>query len=317
MSVGNDCARCHTPDNWLVNNIPEIHEQNGFPLVGTHSNLSCVDCHKSETNLRFDRLGNDCFNCHDDDYASAKNPDHVAAGYSTNCIECHDPLGGGWGANIIHDFFPLVGGHDIADCKRCHTTGNYADASPVCNTCHMPDYNNTTNPNHAHASISTNCADCHTIQSWSPANFDHNTIYPLRGAHAAIANDCNKCHSGGFTNTPNTCAGCHMPDYNNTTNPNHSSAQFSTDCTTCHNETSWTPSTFDHDGQFFPIYSGKHKGKWNQCTECHTTGNYSQFSCIDCHEHSNRNDVDDKHDGVSGYSYNSNACYSCHPDGRE
>jgi hypothetical protein len=50
--------------------------------------------------------------------------------------------------------------------------------------------------------------------------------------------------------------------------------------------------------------------------DCHiNSGNYSSFSCINCHEHSNRGEVDDDHSEVSGYSYESNACYSCHPTG--
>jgi hypothetical protein len=27
--------------------------------------------------------------------------------------------------------------------------------------------------------------------------------------------------------------------------------------------------------------------------------------------------MDDKHDDVGGYRYDSNACFACHPDGRE
>ena len=64
-----------------------------------------------------------------------------------------------------------------------------------------------------------------------------------------------------------------------------------------------------------PIYSGKHEGEWNLCIDCHLGNNYSDFSCIDCHEHDNQADVDDDHDGVSGYVYNSDACFSCHPTG--
>jgi len=67
QSVGNDCVRCHTSETWLVDNIPELHEENGFPLIGSHSNLSCVECHTSETTLRFDRVGNECISCHRDD----------------------------------------------------------------------------------------------------------------------------------------------------------------------------------------------------------------------------------------------------------
>ena len=48
----------------------------------------------------------------------------------------------------------------------------------------------------------------------------------------------------------------------------------------------WKPATFDHDGKYFPVYSGSHNGKWNACSDCHTNNsNYAVFSCIACHEH--------------------------------
>jgi hypothetical protein len=78
----------------------------------------------------------------------------------------------------------------------------------------------------------------------------------------------------------------------------------------------WRPASFDHDGRFFPIYSGKHRGKWQSCADCHvSSGNYKVFECIRCHEHSDRRKVDEKHKKVSGYQYSSPACYRCHPRG--
>jgi hypothetical protein len=75
------------------------------------------------------------------------------------------------------------------------------------------------------------------------------------------------------------------------------------------------PSTFDHDDLFFPIYSGKHDGEWDECSDCHTEPtNYSVFSCITCHEH-NQSEMDNEHREVSGYVYDSDACYNCHPNG--
>ncbi|MCU0329314.1 MAG: hypothetical protein MUE53_10010, partial [Chitinophagales bacterium] len=119
-------------------------------------------------------------------------------------------------------------------------------------------------------------------------------------------------------NTPNTCVGCHQSDYNSTTNPNHAAAQFPTNCIACHSQSAWSPSTFDHDNLYFPIYSGKHDGEWNLCADCHfNSSNYNLFSCINCHEHDDPADMADKHDGVNGYQYNSNACYACHPDGEK
>ena len=389
MSVGNDCVRCHTNDNWLVDDIPELHEQNGFPLIGVHSDLSCVDCHSSDNTLYFARLGNECVNCHEDSYLAAKDPDHVAAGFSTDCLECHDPLGFGWTtANVTHDFFPLTQGHDIQDCSQCHTTGNFSDASPECVSCHQDDYNATVSPDHSVSGFSTDCAMCHTTApGWSPATFDHDaeffpiysgthngqwsaciechpnpmdysiftcttchtnpetdgqhdgipgyiyesgaclschpngegagfdhntTDFPLLGQHIGVS--CSECHAGGYAGTPTACEACHMADYNATIGPDHAAAQFPTDCAQCHNENGWTPSTFDHDNQYFPIYSGNHDGEWNTCADCHNnSADYTQFTCINCHD--NQSELANEHDEVIGYTYSSAACYSCHPNG--
>ena len=123
------------------------------------------------------------------------------------------------------------------------------------------------------------------------------------------------CHNGNYNNTPNTCYGCHANNYSNTTNPAHQAVGFSTDCQVCHAQTSWSPSTFNHDAQYFPIYSNKHSGVWTTCSECHTTpNNLNQFSCVNCHEH-NKIDTDLKHTTVSGYIYSSAECFACHPAG--
>ncbi len=108
---------------------------------------------------------------------------------------------------------------------------------------------------------------------------------------------------------------CHQADYNQTTNPNHTASGFSNNCVSCHTTTTWLGATFDHDGQFFPIYSGKHKNKWSTCSECHQVPtDYGQFTCLTCHEH-NKSSMDSKHQGRSGYAYISTECLRCHPRG--
>ncbi|MEL7532881.1 MAG: hypothetical protein AAFN10_16295 [Bacteroidota bacterium] len=316
MTVGNDCVRCHDSNSWLVDEIPELHEANGFPLLGTHANLSCVECHINETNFRFDRLGNECINCHNDDYLATETPNHVAVGYSTDCAECHSSLGFAWGiGSISHDFFPLELGHDIEDCNMCHTSTTFSEASPDCINCHQTDFNETINPSHTQLGLSNDCAQCHTLDlNWMPARFDiHDQFYALNGAHAEIANDCAECHNGDYVNLPPTdCFGCHESDYNSAS-PNHATIGFSTDCIQCHTEDEWDPSTFDHDGQYFPINSGSHQGEWNACTDCHTTpGNLTIFDCLNCHKENNTNN---EHDGVNGYVYQNDLCLQCHPDG--
>ncbi len=75
----------------------------------------------------------------------------------------------------------------------------------------------------------------------------------------------------------------------------------------------WEPATFNHDAQYFPIYSGEHQGEWDQCNDCHTNPNdYSVFTCITCHANPETNE---QHAGVNGYAYSSPLCLACHPTG--
>lgn len=320
-TVGRECQDCHSEQNWLVDIIPELHEQNGFPLAGTHATLACIDCHANEVNLRFDRLGNDCINCHLEDFNTAQNPNHIEKGYSTDCLECHDILAFEWDQQLInHNFFPLVGGHDAVSCNDCHVGGGFDDDNVPneCVGCHLDDYNATTQPNHVELRYSKNCEECHTIFGWEGAIGVNHDFFPLVQGHAI--NDCAVCHlTDNFSDTSPDCISCHQDDYDGSRNPDHARARFSTDCTECHTIAAWEPSTLDHDGLYFPITNGNHRrGVWNQCTECHIQPtNYAIFSCIDCHEHSNRNEVDDDHDGVNGYRYESTACLECHPQGNE
>ena len=214
--------------------------------------------------------------------------------------------------------FQLTGAHLIVNCSNCHSNG-FINTPTECSNCHINDFNNTTNPNHVSLNLSNQCQSCHTTNAnWKPATFSiHNNFFQLVGAHATIQNNCSSCHITGYTNTPNECYGCHQSDYTNTTNPPHQSSLFPTTCLPCHNQNAWTPATFDHDNPYFPIYSGKHKGKWTKCSDCHTNPtNYTIFSCIDCHEH-RQSKVDPEHQGVNGYVYSSIACLDCHPRGNE
>ena len=173
MSVGNDCARCHTADNWLVDNIPELHEANGFPLIGAHAMSACVDCHVSETNLRWERIGNECAVCHLDDYAATQNPNHAQQGYSTECTACHDPFAPEWKYAVFFghnkpDAFPIAGGNHGPGvwnaCTDCHIVeGNYAIFS--CIDCH--EHNDPTELAKEHDDVggyqynSIACLSCH------------------------------------------------------------------------------------------------------------------------------------------------------------
>jgi len=305
-TVGNDCARCHTPESWIVNNIPELHEQNGFPLTGSHNSLACAECHTSETNLRFDRVGNDCISCHNDDFNNTKDPDHIAGNFSKDCSLCHSSFQSEWTPSTFeHGFFPLTDGHDIKDCTQCHTNNNFDDTSSDCVSCHQTDFDNSINPNHTAAGFDTDCKQCHTPSpDWVPVTWDHD-FFPLTLGHDV--QDCNACHTtANYTDQIADCVSCHQTDFNNTTDPNHVDAGFPTDCITCHTTNpNWTPATFDHN--FFPLTDGH---DLPDCKQCHNTANFSDqiADCVSCHQTNYDNTTSPNHTGA-GFDTD---CVQCH-----
>jgi hypothetical protein len=249
-----------------------------------------------------------------DDFNATTDPDHQTAMFPTDCITCHSE--GAWTPSTFdHGMttFPLTGAHVPLDCIACHADG-YVGTPTDCNACHNEDFVATTNPDHADAMFPTDCILCHNTGAWTPSFFDHSaTAFPLNGSHVPL--ECISCHSDGYVGTPTDCFACHQVDYNETNNPEHLTAQFPTDCITCHNENDWAPSTFDHDAQYFPIFNGPHDQEWNQCIDCHiNSSDYSIFSCTVCHTESDSNNNHNL-DDIPDYVWESEACFSCHPDG--
>lgn len=305
--LGNECTTCHTQHDWLPQGQVAEHARTRFPLVGAHAGTACFACHPGAQVGNFTRLPVDCASCHQTDLAQATEPDHMAQGWVTDCQRCHVPTA--WqGAGFQHDFFPLTAGHALADCTACHVNDVFAGTPTDCFACHQSDYDGTDDPPHAAAGFSTMCQECHTTAGWDGASINH-SFFPLVGGHAI--SDCTQCHAGGvFVGTPTDCVACHQTDYDNARDPNHAALGFPTGCQKCHSVNTWDGAFFAHA---FPIDRGDH-GNFD-CTQCHTVpGNASVFSCIDCHEH-NQRDMDDEHDDVGGYVYASMACYACHPDG--
>jgi decaheme cytochrome c component MtrC/MtrF-like protein len=280
----------------------------GTALSPAHRTLSCQSCHGNNT---FRAAQTTCISCHQQDFQSARTPNHVAAGFPTACEACHKPGDTSFHqARFDHGSFPLVGVHAQQTCATCHKGNVYVGTPRDCIGCHRTDYDRTTTPNHAAAGFPTTCESCHrpTDTSFRGAGFNHATVFPLLGVHAQQT--CATCHRNGvYKGTTRTCVGCHLDAYNRTTNPNHVAAGFPTTCDSCHRntDTSWTQGTFNHR---FPITSGPHRVA---CTQCHTGGTFQTFNCLSCH---GRTETDGHHRSIAGYRYDSLACYSCHPNGR-
>ncbi len=309
------CEQCHQSDSWQATSFDHL-SVSGFALEGAHSGILCTDCH---VNNQLTGLPRDCYGCHATDFQTVKDPDHVAGGFSEDCLTCHSLQT--WSpADFDHDQtdFPLTGAHVSTACQDCHVNG-YAPGQTLseCVSCHQSDYDGTTSPNHSEAGIQVTCQDCHNTSGWTPAEFDHSqTAFALTGAHVSVP--CQECHVNGYSagQTLSECVSCHQSDYDNTSDPDHQAAQFPVTCQDCHSTSAWKPADWDHDGQYFPIYSGKHQNEWDVCADCHVnSSDYTQFECINCHEHSNQTDLADEHKEVANYEFNSAACYDCHPRG--
>jgi len=307
-----DCTSCHESERWSPARIaPSWKHPDRFPLRGAHRSALCRSCHLS---LDFAQAPTACADCHADAHRGE---------LGTDCADCHSSF------NFLDRSvqldrhratrFPLVGAHVSQDCESCHVPQpqgalTWVNTPIDCSACHLPLYQATTDPPHAAAGFSTDCRICHTPTAWDRARFDHaGTSFPLTGAHRAL--DCSACHASGYAGTPSDCYACHQADYEGTTDPDHETLGFPTDCKACHNTTSFDQASFpQHDAQYFPIYSGTHRGRWDRCTDCHTQpGNFASFSCFLCHE---QQETDGHHQEVPNYTYDSNQCYACHPQGR-
>ena len=307
---GRQCDECHSirASDW-----EQVHFEHAssFPLTGGHGIFDCTVCHIAGIGP----LSSQCYSCHQAEYENTQNPDHQSAGFGINCEGCHAITT--WSGGFEHNLtgFILEGVHTEIACTDCHVNNQFSGISSACFSCHESDFNQAQNPDHISGGFSNECNLCHNAFGWTPATFDHQlTQFPLTGAH--VSTECQECHiNGQYTGTPNDCFFCHEDDYNGTTNPNHIGAGFPVTCADCHTTSNWN-AQFDHDNQFFPIYSGEHAGEWNDCAECHLVPtNYAVFTCIDCHEHS-QSEMNGEHDGVAGYVWESSACLTCHPDGR-
>jgi hypothetical protein len=312
------CQNCHDTVAWTDGTFN--HSSTGFTLTGSHTvpPRQCTDCH---VNNNYNITSTTCVSCHQTDYNNATTPvNHVAAAFPTTCDTCHDTVA--WtDATFNHTStgFTLTGAHTVPPrlCTDCHVNNNYSLNSTACVTCHLKDYQGTTNPNHATAGFPQQCDLCHDTTVWTDSTFNHNnTAFPLTGSHTVPPRQCTDCHvNGNYTTLPTTCIGCHQTDYNNATNPGHAAQpQFfpSAQCSTCHNTTAWTGATFNHTQYTqFPINHGNAGGV---CSTCHTNSNdYSVFQCTGCH--GGNNAANFHHEQVNGYVYNSINCYQCHSSG--
>jgi hypothetical protein len=294
-----DCALCHQVVAGWAGANPN-HPTSPIALSGVHGNSQCTDCHLA--GQPYAAVRQTCDGCHHTDYVGAKDPDHVAAQFSTACTTCHGLVAGWGGATYAHATSPIdpkQGAHGAVTCTQCHTTAPYSSVPTTCDGCHHADYAATTNPSHTGAGFPTTCADCHQIVAgWTGATYSSHPSSPLAmsGQHAMPPRVCADCHiTTTYASVATTCDGCHHATYVAVTDPNHMAAGMAefaaANCTNCHSpsKSSWTGPTWTHMTIVNPqSVRLPHKGA--TCIDCHqTASNYTITSCAKsgCHRNAN------------------------------
>ena len=306
-ALGGDCSQCHTPFGWQ----PVRYHHLTFTLSAAHRNLNCLDCHQG---YEFNKVTSYCYSCHNKEFHQG-GFNHAAAILPYDCLLCHSMYS--FNTPISYRDHPAgliqLGNHRNADCLDCHQQLIFQGTRNDCLNCHQQDYNTADNPPHLSSGFPYDCELCHkpVDVSWNQGNYNHTWL--LQGIHQTL--DCLECHQNGiFAGKSSACFSCHQTDYEESQNPDHQEVGFSTACDECHqaSNTSWAQGSFNHS---FPL-TGDHSGL--DCVECHLeSANYTVFTCTDCHAHQQQgmNSLH-RNRGVSGYSYNSQSCYFCHPQGR-
>jgi len=225
-----------------------------------------------------------CFSCHQKDFTKVLVPNHPLGKFSHDCLTCHTL--NGWLPSIFqHEKtnFQLTGSHQTVDCASCHTGNRYAGLQAI--VLHVTNKSTTKQQRRIiepHNSITIVWIATNTI-NWKPSSFDHKkTNFPLLGAHNVI--ECSSCHRNGqFKGLPTDCFICHQQDFLKTIAPNHTTSQYSHDCTICHSMNAWKPSTFDHNKTNFQLL-GAHQTV--ECSLCHKNGQYKGLAtdCFICHQ---------------------------------
>jgi len=217
-------------------------------------------------------------------------------------------------------FFPIFSGEHAGEwdeCSTCHTEpGNFQVFS--CFGCHEHNRADTDEDHEGIPGYVYNSQDCLICHPTGEAGqlVQHDALYfPIySGNHVGVWDACSDCHDNPANRTEFNCLACHTQT---TVDNIHQSiggyTYQSTACFACHPDGAAIEFT-EHDGAYFPIYSGTHSAEWSECSDCHTDPtNRSVFSCITvCHPQAT---ADAGHAGITTYTYESSACFACHPTG--
>jgi hypothetical protein len=281
-TLGPKCADCHTDSSWKEARFD--HDHTRFPLRNKHVPVACSACHAGE---KFQDTPRECVSCHRKD-------DAHKGRFGAKCESCHDDRN--WKPSTFDHgrdaHFALKGKHAAVRCESCHRAPLHTEKlRSTCASCHRADDIHK-------GSLGPKCESCHNERSWKTSNFNHDSVFPLRGKHGMAR--CDSCHGDATfkEKLPTECVGCHQKDDQN---KGHK-GRFGEKCQTCHTEKSWSGTTFNHARDTRYPLRGKHAAL--KCDSCHRGDLYRdklETACVACHER------DDRHEKQLGRQ-----CENCH-----
>lgn len=201
-----------------------------------------------------------------------------------------------------------------------------------CFSCHSSAYNAAKNPVHV-AKMPMTCQDCHGTKAWVPSNITDHHWWPILNKHVGVS--CVACHTKGYNlgDTPTDCVGCHRKDYESPKDPSaggftshvaNGVDQYPLDCTMCHADTGFKPSTWKHLSELppgvLPDGDGADGGLVGRhfnapCVGCHTgtpptfKGTPTDSDCYRCHQADADNRALAKNPNHPGFPH---TCLNCH-----
>jgi hypothetical protein len=111
------------------------------------------------------------------------------------------------------DSITISSGHSSLACTDCHDGQNYQAASRECSSCHLEEYNSTSNPAHIPLNFPLACNECHTTDpGWKPAAYqEHDSkSFPIySGEHKGEWSSCTDCHTQPSNYSLFSCITCH------------------------------------------------------------------------------------------------------------
>jgi hypothetical protein len=152
QSLGMQCENCHTEVNWQ-DPLFFDHDLSPFPLLGSHSEVECVDCHESQS---FGQTDSACVSCHVED-------DPHRGNFDEQCDACHNPVA--WDKWLFdHDKqtdFALTGAHVEVACDDCHRNSlqKMQATGGSCGNCHRASDVHD-------GEFGADCGRCHSANSF-------------------------------------------------------------------------------------------------------------------------------------------------------